>query len=195
MRIYYKSIGDSQPTFITDESSTAIRPDEKSFLSNIPKEKRVDIYTLSWDGNAPSISRNASADSLIAFKALKMVSAEIDEQNRKENRKNFTYNGKEFYSDRSAIESVRVMSLSLSPTDPVPSPGNVWKTAEREADGVTSITVPMTVAEFMIFSKAYFDRGKENHRTKEFHKKAIQVLYLDGDKDGILNYDYSTGWQ
>ncbi len=65
IKIWFKQVGDSTPTFFSDINNDIDRPDESFFVSDIPVDRRVTTYTIIWDGTVPTLIRNTDADATI----------------------------------------------------------------------------------------------------------------------------------
>ena len=134
--------------------------------------------------------------------ALQQMLGQIDLEASTRNHLDFIYDkgdgtvSHHYEADDNSIQAVQNQCLTMTGTDPIPVPNGVWKTNDTEADGLTPVYVPFTVAEFLTFATAYFMRGSNNFGVKETHKNNVKAIYADDTKtvDDILNYDYSGGW-
>lgn len=72
-----------------------------------------------------------------------------------------------------------------------------WKTADKEADGVTPIWVTLDKSQLKDLYEVFLDYGEQLFQLREYHKGNLIGLYKDPEAtaDIILNYDYTTGWE
>jgi len=117
----------------------------------------------------------------------------IEEKKRKENLKDFPYDGNTYVSDQESIQATQNECLGADPlSDILTLRGTLHEGSWATVNGF----VKYTCGEFILFATEYFKRGSDNFTTRSLHKMAIEAMEQDASKTAadILAYDYSTGW-
>lgn len=60
MKIWFKKTGDNKPSFFSDENNKNDRPDENYFVSDIPTNWFVSLYSIIWDGETPTLIKDSN---------------------------------------------------------------------------------------------------------------------------------------
>lgn len=66
MRVYYRQLHDTEPTFFAPDDTQSIRPDEQFFIHPQDTTESPKLYHITWAGDVPTLVRNANADEVIA---------------------------------------------------------------------------------------------------------------------------------
>ena len=105
--------------------------------------------------------------------ALETKLAEIDLETQSNLATNFTYANTEFYAAPKDVDFI-MATLARSPSTTV-----VWKSASKEADGVTNKYVQFTPAEFKAFADALYDDRAVIWAQGDAKKGPVKAMYND----------------
>lgn len=124
-------------------------------------------------------------------KALETKLAQIDAIVQGAQSGNFTYQGKTFYSDPDFIHK------TLTRIERLPDEHQlIWKTADKQPDGLNNIYVQMTKVEFQAFADFMYDYMAAFWFIGDAKKTQVKALFSQGaTAEQVRAYDHTTGWE
>jgi len=184
MRVWYKSVGDTKPTVITDESTW--RAGETSFLADCLTDP--DRYLIHWAGGVipslvddPDYQARAAAVRLELGQSIMRIAIKAKENARNVRKIEHPDIPGAFFDPSDKIQRMLDRYDDIANTDPLPINNGCW-------DDIDENPVAMTIGKLKHLRNAFVDREEANYQTRKAHIKAMKLL-----ADPML-YDYSGGW-
>lgn len=153
---------------------------DNSDLTSISEYQSVVNLAISYLEEADFLSSGGKFDTLVngvwVFDKGKKLEADllaIDEEVKNADGLPFEYNGHTYYPDTEFIQGIFSV-LPLMPSNYT----ETWKTAEKEADGISNVYVQLDKAGITGLALAYLQFKKGNWAAGEMQKQALKDAFL-----------------